>query len=107
MILEMAICDIPNGFGQCDGKPNTYSIMEDQIKEIENLTFRKLFLEKELEDIRRILNCIAKPNYGLQGIVEDGGSKEEEAEYFSGLVQSQKRYAYMALQIVDAALKQP
>jgi len=41
-------------------------------------------LEAENARLREALEYIRKPQYGLQGIIEDGDSDEERAAYFSG-----------------------
>ena len=42
-------------------------------------------LKAELAEAVEVLRHICAPQYGLQGIIEDGDSDEERARYFSGL----------------------
>lgn len=51
----------------------------------------------ENTDMRKVLEEIVKPQYGLQGIIEDGDCLEERAEYFARLCYKYQNLARAAL----------
>ena len=54
-------------------------------------------LEAENARLRDALEYIQKPQYGLQGIIEDGDSDEERANYFSAWCNRYQNRARSAL----------
>ena len=58
-------------------------------------------LEAENARLRDALEYIQKPQYGLQGIIEDGDSDEERANYFSAWCNRYQNRARAALRNME------
>ncbi len=58
-------------------------------------------LKAENARLREALEYIRKPQYGLQGIIEDGDSDEERAAYFSGWCDRYQDRARAALRALE------
>ena len=55
------------------------------VSELRQVKAERDALKAELAEAVEVLRHICAPQYGLQGIIEDGDSDEERARYFSGL----------------------
>lgn len=86
----------------------SYHDAYEQAKEGRDQALARLeAVQKENERLRESLRRISSPQYGLQGLIEDGASEGEITQYWANLASSFATTARIALRNPTAATPDP